>query len=141
MANVVINGGQFSTNLQNVILTVTSLTRPFIYASEVAAPTLAQIGSNWIDTAGVDPYVMNFVLSRLVGTAYSKVVYVQFADDASGTNYTTAETVSSSISLYANVRLPLITYPADGVELTNRSVLVKGTCEPGATVTVVVEAL
>lgn len=140
MANIVINGGQFSTNLQNVILTITGPTRAFLYASEVAAPTLADIGSNWIEATS-DPFVINFVLSRFTGTAYSKIVYIQFADDALGTNYTASETVSSSINLYANVRLPLITYPIDGAELTNRSVLVKGTCEPGATVTVTVEAL
>lgn len=140
MANIVINGGQFSTKLQNVILTITSPTRAFIYASEVVAPTLAEIGSNWIEVTS-DPFVMNFILSRFVGTAYSKTVYVQFADDILGTNYTTTETVSSSINLYENVRLPLINYPADGAELTNRSILVKGTCEPGVTVTVVVEAL
>jgi hypothetical protein len=113
----------------------------FVYASEVATPTLAQIGSKWIDTLSVDPFVMNFVLAKFTGTSYLKTVYVQFADDAIGTSYNPTEAVSSTINLYQNVQLPVITYPTNNAEVTNRLIIVQGTCEPGATVRVTVEAL
>jgi len=138
MANVVINGGQLNTNIRNVQLVITSPTRPFVYASETSAPLLAVIGSNWIDTASADPFTMNFVLSSSSG---SKTVYVQFADDASGTSYSGAEQVSDSIELFANVLAPSITSPVDGAELTNRSITVEGTAEAGSTVTITVEAI
>lgn len=149
MANVVINGGQLSTNIRNVVLTITSLTRQFIYVSETEMPNnVTDIGSNWIDTQSVDPFTINFVVSpAILGYSPSrhKIVYVQFADDAAGLNYNpgvgSGETVASSIDLYQNIRLPVITYPQNGAEVTNRSIIVQGTAEAGATVTVRVEAL
>lgn len=141
MANVIINGGQASTNIRNVVLTITSSTRQFVYASEDAAPTLGEIGSNWIDTSSVDPFTLYFVVSPVVGSNRTKTVYVQFADDVSGTNYNSSEAVFDSIELYENIRLPVITYPENGAEVTNRNIVIQGTAEAGATVTVKVEAL
>ena len=145
MASVVINGGQSSTNIRNVALLVSSFvgsypTKGFIYASEVAAPALSATLGNWIDTQGADPYVVNFILSPGVGPTV-KTVYVQFANDASGTGYSSANAVSASITLYQNIQLPTITFPVNGTEVTNRSIIVQGTAEAGATVTVKVEAL
>lgn len=143
MANVVINGGQSSTNIRNVVLTITSPTHPFVYASEVAAPNnTTDIGSNWINTEGANPFTMNFVLSPVTTSpTRHKTVYVQFATDAAGTGYLSANAVSDSIDLYENIRLPVITYPANGAEVTSRNIVVQGTAEAGATITVKVEAL
>lgn len=141
MANVIINGGQVSTNIRNVVLTITSPLKQYVYVSEIAAPTTVDIGSNWINTEGVDPFTLNFVVSPIVTSDRTRTVYVQFANDIVGTGYLSTNAVFDSIELYDDIRLPVIDFPIDGTEVTNRNIIVQGTAEAGATVTIKVEAL
>jgi len=145
MSNIVINGGQLSTNVRNVKLTITSPTLPYVWASETDPGSFVtgDVGSNWINTNGVDPFTMNFILSPGIAT---KTVYVYFSTSGSGdppnpAAYPTGDTIADSIDLYENIQLPTITSPINGAEVTNRVITVEGTAEPGSTVTIKVEAI